>query len=61
MLAAENDGTEVITRDIDGAVFIRQDVAERVIERLRAEVVRLEEDVAFARRATGRLLGGANP
>ena len=36
LLAAENGGTEVIARDSDGAVFVRQDVAERVIERLMA-------------------------
>ena len=33
LLAAENHGTEVIVRDSDGAVFVRQDVAERVITR----------------------------
>lgn len=38
LLATENKGTEVITRDSDGAVFIRQDVAERVIEKLLAHV-----------------------
>lgn len=31
------------------------------IERLRGEITRLEEDLAFARRATGRMLGSPNP
>lgn len=33
LLAAENGGTEVIVRDSDGAVFVRQDVAERAMLR----------------------------
>ncbi len=37
LLAAENRGTEVIVRDSDGAVFVRQDVAEQVITRLTNE------------------------
>ena len=38
LLAAENHGTEVIVRDSDGAVFVRRDVAERVIDRLQTEI-----------------------
>jgi hypothetical protein len=34
LLAAENRGADVITRESDGVVFIQQSVAERVIKRL---------------------------
>ena len=53
-LAAENAGTEVIIRESDGAVFIRQDVAERVGHKARAEALEeaakaCESRVAYAR------------
>ena len=48
LLAAENGGTEVIVRDSDGAVFVRQDVAECVIERLRATLREIRRDIEEA-------------
>lgn len=42
LLAIENSGTEVIVRS-DGAVFVRQDVAEAVIDRLRGALSELVE------------------
>lgn len=46
LLAAENGGTEIIMRDSDGAVFIRQDVAERVIRKLQRQLADTERALA---------------